>query len=387
MESSDKSDSDIIVEYLNGIKDSDMILDLPEFPKKKKSRRRQKDELAYLRQRVDEMHEKLVTLQAEHKTKRACSSPWESEAREQALKRQKAQQENALLKKSLEEHVELAQELQYVLSKRPNLSLFPFVQDEEWKLYHLVADPIKRVHGMHAIADREYEKLSCVLLESGLDQLTTEFHGIKINDGEIIPLTKAAEMSFQSGIGNGLEMEILRHRTIKDLPFNALVEAAWRIFKGRSSSFGIKELETFGDDLVYVQALCSGVVKYGGAIKQSNLVMKRYRETTRDVFVWRGVFEDEKYPLLDDNMRCADTGWFVIENQTDGKEPLADVKLILRVRPPIADTTEHLPPGVVIESMVSSALKGAEHFRYIIEHEVKQSLIQENQYLQASTPP
>lgn len=114
----------LLAEYLNEITDSEILLTTP---KKKRSKRRQKDEMNYLKQRVEELQQKLMTLKDEDRIKRACSSKWENEAREQALKRQKAEQENTLLKKSLEEHVELAQELQYALSRRPSLSLFPFV--------------------------------------------------------------------------------------------------------------------------------------------------------------------------------------------------------------------------------------------------------------------
>lgn len=216
---------------------------------------------------------------------------------------------------------------------------------------------------MNAIADREYDKLASLLLESGLDKLNSDFQGIKINDGDVVPVN---ELSFHSGTGNELEIVILKQRTAKDVPYQALVEASWRVLRGRSSVPGmLKELQVINEDLVYVQVLGNEVVKFGGPKTQSNLVMKRYRERKRDVFVWRGILEDEKFPLIDDNMRCANTGWFVIENQTT----CLDVKVILRIRPPTVNSTRNQPPGIVIESMVTSALQITDQFRLMIESE------------------
>lgn len=350
---------------------------------------RQKEEVDYLQRRIKEMKGKLVELKQEHGTKRALSTPWENEARVESLKRQKAEQENALLKKSLQEQMDLAQQLQAVLTKRPNLSLFPFIQDAEWKLYRLVTDPTKRVEAMHAIADREYERLESVLLETGVESLSSGFNGMRINDGDVLPADSLTQTTFETGSSTGIEVELQQHHTFPDLPYKVLSDAYWRVFRGQSTpALPIKELEIINEDLIYVEALCDAVMKYGGSLKQSNLVMKRYREKNRDIIIWRGILQDDKNPLVDGSMRCADSGWFVIEDHSNRKtdQVETDLKLVLRVRPPIPSSKKDEPVGVVIEAIVGTVLENSARIAGLIQKEVEET-VRASQLMQTLEPP
>ena len=90
---------------------------------KKKPKLKQKDEIAYLRNRVKEMEEKLGELRQTKSTKRGVSTPWENEARNESVKRQKSEQENLILKKSLEQQMTFAKQLEAVLVQSPNISV------------------------------------------------------------------------------------------------------------------------------------------------------------------------------------------------------------------------------------------------------------------------
>lgn len=92
---------------------------------------------------------------------------------------------------------------------------------------------------MNAMADRDYENLSGILLETNLGILNAEFHGMRINDGNIISLDSnqdsVAQTSFSSNLGTGLEIEVLRHYSCPEIPFQTLAETYWSVFGGQTS--------------------------------------------------------------------------------------------------------------------------------------------------------
>lgn len=237
----------------------------------------------------------------------------------------------------------------------------------------MVSDRAKRIEAMHAMADRDYENLSSILLETSLGALNSEFHGMRINDGNVISLdsneASVAQTSFQSGLGTGLEIEVLRHYTCPEIPFQTLAETYWSVFGGQGAAelTRLQLIEKIDDNLMYVQLLEPNPVTIGGPMKQTNLVMKRYRERNRHVILWRGVLDDELYPLRAGYIRAADNGWFILEDRTPmgSDQPKNDVKFVVKIRPPVS-TTDHLP-GVIIETMVGSFLQNAAAIRNVVE--------------------
>lgn len=120
---------------------------------------------------------------------------------------------------------------------------------------------------------------------------------------------------------------------------------------------------------MYVQCVEPNPVTIGGPMKQSNLVIKRYRERNRQVILWRGVLDDEIYPLGQGCIRAADNGWFILEDRTprrSGELPQNDVKFVVKIRPPVSAADQL--PGVVIETMVGSYLQNAAAIRHIVEN-------------------
>jgi len=90
---------------------------------KGKIRKRQKDELAYLQQKVNELTTHLDVIKQVKIMETSNSSPWESAARKQAVESHKATQENIRLKRALEEQLEIAEALKVILIKRPKLAV------------------------------------------------------------------------------------------------------------------------------------------------------------------------------------------------------------------------------------------------------------------------
>lgn len=224
---------------------------------------------------------------------------------------------------------------------------------------------------MNAMADRDYESLSAILLETSLGELNSEFQGMRVNDGKVISLdsNKAAvsKTSFDAGFGSGLEIELLRHYTCADIPFKALRDAYWRVFEGKThvELTQIQVLEVIDDNLLYIQSFKPHPT--AGATKQSNMVFKRYRQKKRDIILWRCVVEDELYPLQEGNIRSTDNGWMILEDRTPLKgAPKVDVRFVVKIRPPMASTRQQ-SPGVVIETLVGSFMQNAAEIRHVVE--------------------
>lgn len=133
-----QQDVEMLVRCLSDIKESDMVAFNDALTSKepmikfkdteapapvRKKKRRQKDEIDYLRKRVKEMEEKLVDLRQNSNSNQSVNTLWENEARNQSIKRQKAEQENLLLRKSLEQQVVFAKQLEAVLAQSPSISV------------------------------------------------------------------------------------------------------------------------------------------------------------------------------------------------------------------------------------------------------------------------
>lgn len=87
-------------------------------------RKRQKDELIYLRKQVAELSAHLAALTNDNATKlQHCSTRWERVAQNQKMAAQQATMENARLKRSLEDQLHLATALDKLLVKRPRLAV------------------------------------------------------------------------------------------------------------------------------------------------------------------------------------------------------------------------------------------------------------------------
>ncbi|KDO16989.1 hypothetical protein SPRG_17570, partial [Saprolegnia parasitica CBS 223.65] len=94
-------------------------------------RKRQTDELKYLREKMDEYSSQLTALQQLKAVESQNSSPWEAISRRQAQARSLAEAENAKLKLAVEEQLKVTEALMRIVTKRPKLAEAACIDD--WK--------------------------------------------------------------------------------------------------------------------------------------------------------------------------------------------------------------------------------------------------------------
>ncbi|KAH9097359.1 hypothetical protein LEN26_017085 [Aphanomyces euteiches] len=290
----------------------------------KKHRTRQKDELNLLRNVVSKMESQLEMLKQVKAVEGEHGSQWEQLARSQYLERQRAYQENAKLKRALEDQIKFAQALETLVRKKPKLTSTTEFENEEWKLSKLGRSLEGRRHSMRLIMERQYEALNGVLVRSGLYDATTEI--------------KQAKMSYDKHTGS---MSFDMARAVKlPFPYRVYAEASWRfMFKVDLDNTPDSEaLEVIDRNMRYIsRKLCkSGVThcpffgKSRATITCSPLCQK-IEESSRIVILWKSILEDELFPISPSQLVSNQNGWMVIEQ--DGEHSCHVKTYIERLAP------------------------------------------------------
>lgn len=209
----------------------------------KRYREKQKEELEYLRKKMISLESELGTLQGRSGRKREETSSWENEARDQSMKRRKAEQDNLELKKSLESQMQFAAALKQMLAQKPNTEQLVSITLDQWKSNCLrSADSEVRLRDMHAIADREYERLSTTMLDTGLHDLTNQFEAIRFNKQEVKDAlevnTLATDVTkpgfeLKAQLKPLIEMELLRNEIIDKATIESTAQVAWNVLRGK----------------------------------------------------------------------------------------------------------------------------------------------------------
>ncbi|KAH9118162.1 hypothetical protein LEN26_012258 [Aphanomyces euteiches] len=132
------------------------------------SRKRQRDEIEYLRSKVNELEEHLKVVQQAKTLENAKLPTWQKRADQARIAKQIALNENEKLKHELEEQIEFAKVLQVLLKKRPKLMMLPTLENEQWRVFKLVKDAALRHHAVHEIFHRLYQNTDVALIESGV---------------------------------------------------------------------------------------------------------------------------------------------------------------------------------------------------------------------------
>lgn len=173
----------------------------------------------------------------------------------------------------------------------------------------------------------------------------------------------------RQGIGNTLEVEVLKHQLFDGVSHNEIADTVWDVLRGQVvENLTVKELKSIQKDFTYVQLISATCVAFGGSLKESNLLMKRYRQKTKTILLWRSVIEDELYPLTPGHLRCADSVWFVIENRPKNQ---AAVKVILKIRPPLG-ACGNQPVGIVSEMIIQSVVANSNQLADVINFRVEE---------------
>ncbi|RQM21975.1 hypothetical protein B5M09_009213 [Aphanomyces astaci] len=180
------------------------------------SRKRQREELEYLRSKVNELEQHLRIVGQVKAMEIVNETPWQQMANQMRIAKQTALNENDKLKHELEEQIEFGKALQTLMKKRPKLTVLPTLENEQWRVLKLVKDPVLRRHAIHEIYEQQYRLTDGVLVEGGLlDQ---------VDDME-------AYVPRLAKCNADLVLQVAFCKT-KRYDFNVVSEMAWALFQG-----------------------------------------------------------------------------------------------------------------------------------------------------------
>ncbi|KAF0709631.1 Aste57867_5856 [Aphanomyces stellatus] len=289
---------------------SSPLLPDPDRPKKiNQSRKRQREELDYLRGKVGEMEQHLSSLRENKSPQQPSSgrspppssecttmtSPWESMAIFMRDAKQSALTENERLKQQLQEQIEFAKSLQALLQKRPQLTLFPTLIRGQWKVPRFVKDSAMRRAIVADVCEQMHHQLPAVLVESGLEGDPEAFQSY------------APRLAKQN---EELVLQVIICRR-EPVDFRVMGNLAWLLITGRLCIDRRNHccLETFDANTVYVQ----NEGRWKGMVNQSKMIVKRHVDSDRVLLTARTILEDDKFPYEDDALVLNKCIWMLME--------------------------------------------------------------------------
>ncbi|OQR82609.1 hypothetical protein ACHHYP_15709 [Achlya hypogyna] len=283
-------------------------------------RKRRQHEFAYLKQAVLDLQAQLVALTQSRELRELLDPPsrWEKLAKDERKREQESRAENRQLKEAIEEQVQFAECLVNIVRKKPRLAALSTEKADLWKQMKLVADPAIRAVAVHAIVDREYEKLDSAFIEAGL------------LDDEVLAVRKHVP-KFEHGM---LEIETVL-ASYFDVPAALVAHGVWQVFRGAVEVKGVtgtyEALAEIDDNFVYISA----VRPYGLGVIERRILVKKYEAAPdRIVFVGRGIHEDEAYPVKEGHAITNEVSWTTIESVTPTK---AVVKHFQKLKPALSE--------------------------------------------------
>ncbi|CAK4622360.1 unnamed protein product [Aphanomyces euteiches] len=182
--------------------------------KPQRSSVRQREEIRCLRQQIDQLSKVLQTRQTIDLT--TIDMPlWKRTAKMELLEKNKALQENEHLRDAISQQATFIEQMQSVFRKKPRLGTHIDVHSEEWQAYKLAAQASLRQVAIHAIADRQYNRMQSALVKAGVFDRENYLFQVK-----------ALPQRDQS-----YTLEIIHHVDL-DAPFRLVGAAAWQVFDG-----------------------------------------------------------------------------------------------------------------------------------------------------------
>ncbi|ETV97445.1 hypothetical protein H310_09376 [Aphanomyces invadans] len=276
----------------------------PARPKKiNHSRKRQREELEYLRSKVDELEQHLRIVAQVKSMEIVNETPWQKMANQMRIAKQTALNENDKLRHELEEQIEFGKALQALMKKRPKLTVLPTLESEQWRVLKLVKEPMLRRRAVHEIYQQQYQLTDSAMVDGGLLDRIDEL------ESYVPRLTK----------GNAdLVLQVAFCET-KRYAFDVVSEMAWALLQsgcGAKLKPSFEMLEKFDYNSAYIRI----EKKWNDDMShQANCLYKRFTEPDRDVIVCRSVLEDELHPFDQGALVLNKSAWFVIEKLDGGK--------------------------------------------------------------------
>ncbi|KAH9106799.1 hypothetical protein LEN26_014461 [Aphanomyces euteiches] len=271
-----------------------LIVKAPAPRKKNKFRERQRNEIQTLRKHIQILKETLLDMR--QRAKVGTSSKWERAAREEYFAKTKAMQENYNLRLEVKDLGAFIENMKRSIRKRPRSSLISDTQAEAWQTYKLPAQASLRVIAMHAIADRQLNRVQMAFIQSGLFDALNELK----------------KVSTRVQPDNTILVETTFSRWIP-VPWRIVSATAWDVANGTSSPpppEGATETREWIDPWTLYRAFHR--VENGQSV-HNNCVWKYYNQADRDVIVWRSILDDALIPPMADAIVGNEWGWIVME--------------------------------------------------------------------------
>ncbi|KDO23783.1 hypothetical protein SPRG_11214 [Saprolegnia parasitica CBS 223.65] len=311
--------------------------------------------MADLKRTVGDLSERVSTLRTLQCIERDFATPasWEAAALEQSAQHRQALRDNESLRAVLYEHLALADELQRLITKRPRLasaSSSSSVERDAWRL-----EPSETAAELHALVDNEYDRLEAVLVKNGLES----------NSTACAPALRCC----CDPLSNAKAIEMVRSYAVA-VPWTTLADAVWRIWSsGVDYSQQPGALYQCGELLdanaAYVAFSANLSPDPTAPISvQGNLVVKRYLEADRIVFVWRSVARDAGGAATGGAIADNECGWLLVE-PCDTNE--ARVKLVLTSK--LSVEHDAIPDSV--DETLADAMTLQCHLKSTTKREVK----------------
>ncbi|CAI5728607.1 unnamed protein product [Hyaloperonospora brassicae] len=308
-----------------------------------RARDNRKNELAYLRNKVNQMQDQLLFLRQQSVESKsvtvtttatkaivdpstAMPSVWRDMALTQQQRREKAERENARLKLVLESQIKLAKSMEAVMQRRTRQQLAGFngiggeaVSGAPSSTWDLLLDK-DTYETLLARAEAAYHEVDEVLAANGLKYLKTACTNARLREGI-----------------EGMYVDIF---TNKMLPFdyNTAAEAVWTHFRGSEKHRGnlyenfSKDIESSSDTVAEMFAIefMANDLAADFRVKQ---VVRRYIEDDRQVVVWVSIasaLENSKSPFASFGFR--EKG-YVISKRVRGRDDFSMFQTCCLVSP------------------------------------------------------
>ncbi|CAI5746503.1 unnamed protein product [Peronospora destructor] len=311
-----------------------------------RARDNRKNELAYLRNKVKQMEDQLLSLRQQYIDNKDFTSMatttklmnetaevtpvWRDMASAQQQRRENAERENARLKLVLESQIKLAKSMEAVMQKRTRQQLAGFngvvgnavgnAQGSTWDLF-LDKDTYDT---LLARAEAAYHEVDEVLAANGLKFLETACTNAQMREGS-----------------EGMYADIFTNKMLP-FDFNTAAEAVWTHFRGSEKHRGnlyenfSKDVESSSDTVAEMFAIefMANDMAADFRVKQ---VVRRYVEDDRQVVVWvstASALEDSKSPFTSFGFR--EKG-YVISKRVRGRDDFSMFQTCCLVSPQMSE--------------------------------------------------
>ncbi|OQR87241.1 hypothetical protein ACHHYP_20412 [Achlya hypogyna] len=256
-------------------------------------RKRQKDELVYLRAQVALLSLELAHLKKGNTEKlQQNNMRWAKVAHHQKIAAQRATKENARLKRSIEDQLQLASELDRLLMKRPRLAVRPTYCSylkggikvlptgviSDWKMRRLPSSPADRDTAFHAMMDNAFDNVETLFLRTRILDAAPGHRCLRVAE-----VNEAIEISVQSVAAISTE-------------YLAAGSTVWSVWTSIAKlHLPSATFEAFGSDAVYFCATADAAER--GPCLRVLYAIKRFVQAERIFFVLQTVLDDELHPV------------------------------------------------------------------------------------------